>query len=53
MLNDLEEWGAPERLGLRREPRMRAILLRVGLAMLLLGVIVFGLGALGAFWKAP
>ena len=52
MLNDIEEWGAPERLGLRREPGMRAILLRICIAVLLLGAIVFALGALGAVWKA-
>ena len=51
MLNDIEEWGAPERLGLRREPGLRVLLLRIGIVVLVLGTIPFGLDALDAFWK--
>ena len=43
---DIEGWGAPERLGLRREMGDRAVLARGGIAVILLGAVLFGLGAL-------
>jgi len=46
MVRDIEGWGAPERMGLRRELGDRAVLARGGIVAILLGAIVFGLGAL-------
>jgi hypothetical protein len=46
MVRDIEDWGAPERMGLRRELGDRAVLARGGIVLILLGVSLFGLGAL-------
>ena len=46
MLTDIEGWGAPERLGLRREAGDRAVLARGGIVVILLGASLFGLGVL-------
>jgi hypothetical protein len=47
MVRDIEGWGGPERMGLRRELADRAVLARGGIVAILLGAILFGLGELG------
>jgi hypothetical protein len=47
MVRDIEGWGNPERMGLRRELADRAVLARGGIGAILLGVILFGVGELG------
>ena len=58
MMNDIDEWGCPERLGLRREKSDRVLTAgRGGVVAILLGVGIWGLGAMAwsgdlAFLKA-
>lgn len=45
MTTDIEGWGAPERIGLRREAGDRAVLGRAGVLLILFGAVLLGLGA--------
>jgi hypothetical protein len=47
MVRDIEGWGGPERMGLRRELADRAVLACGGMVAILLGMSLFGLGELG------
>ena len=45
MVTDIEGWGAPERMGLKREAGERRLLARAGMAALVLGAVLLALGA--------